>query len=106
MQVKLLRVLQERQFERVGGKHQLSVDIRVIAATNRNLEQMVERSQIRSDLYYRLNVVSLELPLLRERPDDISLLAAHFARKAAFKNGPSTPTIKPAMLDLRIAYRW
>jgi len=106
MQVKLLRVLQERQFERIGGKQQLSVDIRVIAATNRNLEQMVERSQFRSDLYYRLNVVSLELPPLRERPDDIPLLAAHFARKAALKHGRSTPTFTPALLDLLVAYRW
>ncbi len=106
MQVKLLRVLQERQFERVGGKQQLSVDIRVIAATNRNLEQMVERSQFRPDLYYRLNVVSLELPPLRERPDDIPVLAAHFARKAALKHGRATPTFTPALLDLLIAYRW
>jgi DNA-binding NtrC family response regulator len=106
MQVKLLRVLQERQFERVGGKQQLTVDIRVIAATNRNLEQMVERGQFRSDLYYRLNVVSLELPPLRDRTDDIPLLAAHFARKAALKHGRATPSFTPGLLDLLTAYRW
>jgi DNA-binding NtrC family response regulator len=106
MQVKLLRVLQERQFERLGGKQQISVDIRVIAATNRNLEQMVERGQFRSDLYYRLNVVSLELPPLRERTDDIPLLAAHFARKAALKHGRPTPSFAPSVLNLLMAYRW
>jgi len=106
MQVKLLRVLQERQFERVGGKQQLSVDIRVIAATNRNLEQMVESGTFRSDLYYRLNVVSLELPPLRERTDDIPLLAAHFARKAATKHGRPTPSFTPSLLHVLMAYRW
>jgi DNA-binding NtrC family response regulator len=106
MQVKLLRVLQERQFERVGGKQQLSVDIRVIAATNRNLEKMVEQGQFRPDLYYRLNVVSLELPPLRERADDIPLLAAHFARKAAVKHERATPSFTPALLNRLAAYRW
>jgi DNA-binding NtrC family response regulator len=106
MQVKLLRVLQERQFERLGGKEQLSVDIRVIAATNRNLEQMVEQGTFRADLYYRLNVVSLELPPLRERADDIPLLAAHFARKASAKHSRQTPGFTPAMLAALTAYRW
>jgi DNA-binding NtrC family response regulator len=106
MQVKLLRVLQERQFERLGGKEQLSVDIRVVAATNRNLEQMVEQGAFRADLYYRLNVVSLELPPLRERSDDIPLLAAHFARKAAAKHSRQTPGFTPALLAALSAYRW
>lgn len=106
MQVKLLRVLQERQFERLGGKDQLNVDIRVIAATNRNLEEMVEHGQFRADLYYRLNVVSLELPPLRERADDISLLAAHFARKAAAKHGRPTPDFAPSMIDALTNYNW
>ncbi len=106
MQVKLLRVLQERQFERLGGKQLLTVDIRVIAATNRDLEQMVEASQFRADLYYRLNIVNLELPPLRERPDDIPILATHFAAKAAAKHGKRTPTFTPPLVNRLLAYRW
>lgn len=106
MQVKLLRVLQERQFERLGGKQEITVDIRVIAATNRNLEQMVEANQFRADLYYRLNIVNLELPPLRERPDDIPILATHFAAKAAAKHNKPTATFAPALLNRLLAYRW
>jgi DNA-binding NtrC family response regulator len=106
MQVKLLRVLQERQFERLGGKQELTVDIRVIAATNRNLEQMVEANQFRPDLYYRLNIVNLELPPLRERPDDIPILAMHFADKAAAKHNKPAPTFAPAIVNRLLAYRW
>jgi DNA-binding NtrC family response regulator len=106
MQVKLLRVLQERQFERLGGKQQISVDIRVIAATNRDLEQMVEANQFRQDLYYRLNVVNLELPPLRERPDDIPILATHFAAKSAAKHNRTTPTFAPTFVNSLSAYRW
>ena len=106
MQVKLLRVLQERQFERLGGKQILTVDIRVIAATNRNLEEMVENGQFRADLYYRLNIVNLELPPLRERPDDIPILASHFASKASAKHGKPAPTFAPTFLNRLTAYRW
>ncbi|HEX4947977.1 MAG TPA: sigma-54 dependent transcriptional regulator [Blastocatellia bacterium] len=106
MQVKLLRVLQERQFERLGGRELLNVDIRVITATNRNLEEMVEQERFRADLYYRLNVVSLELPPLRERTDDIPLLAAHFARKVAAKHGRPTPGFTSAMVDVLTSYPW
>ncbi len=106
MQVKLLRVLQERQFERLGGKQEITVDIRIIAATNRDLEQMVEANQFRADLYYRLNIVNLELPPLRERPDDIPILATHFAAKAAAKHGKQTPTFTPALVNRLLAYRW
>ncbi len=106
MQVKLLRVLQERQFERLGGKDLLSVDIRVITATNRNLEDMVNQGTFRADLYYRLNVVSLELPPLRERRDDIPLLAAHFARKAALKHDRPVPGFTNAMIDALSAGAW
>ena len=106
MQVKLLRVLQERQFERLGGKDLLTVDIRVIAATNRNLEEMVENGQFRADLYYRLNIVNLELPPLRERPDDVPILANHFAAKAARKHGRTTPSFAPAFLQRLQTYRW
>jgi two-component system, NtrC family, response regulator AtoC len=105
-QVKLLRVLQERQFMRLGGKQELTVDIRVIAATNRNLEEMVDNGQFRADLYYRLNIVNLELPPLRERPDDIPILATHFASKASSKHNKTTPTFAPAFLGYLTAYRW
>jgi DNA-binding NtrC family response regulator len=106
MQVKLLRVLQERQFERLGGKQMLTVDIRIIAATNRNLEEMVEAGQFRADLYYRLNIVNLELPPLRERPDDIPILATHFAAKASAKHAKQTPTFTEGLLQRLTAYRW
>lgn len=106
MQVKLLRVLQERQFERLGGKDTITVDIRVISATNRDLEQMIENGQFREDLYYRLNIVNLELPPLRERPDDIPILANHFAQKASAKYERPTPTFSTGLLKLLTAYRW
>jgi DNA-binding NtrC family response regulator len=106
MQVKLLRVLQERQFERLGGNQLITVDIRIIAATNRNLEEMVENGQFRADLYYRLNVINLELPPLRERPDDIPILATHFAAKASAKHGKPSPTFTPVFLNRLSSYRW
>jgi Nif-specific regulatory protein len=81
LQVKLLRVLQEREFERVGGTNTIKVDLRLIAATNKNLEEAIEAGQFRQDLYYRLNVVSLEMPALRDRREDIMLLANYFAAK-------------------------
>jgi Nif-specific regulatory protein len=81
LQVKLLRVLQEREFERVGGMQTIKVDIRVIAATNKNLEEAIESREFRQDLFYRLNVVSFEMPPLRERPEDIMMLANYFANK-------------------------
>jgi len=81
LQVKLLRVLQEREFERVGGTVTIKVDVRVLAATNKNLEDAMARSEFRHDLYYRLNVVSLEMPPLRERREDIMLLASYFLDK-------------------------
>jgi Nif-specific regulatory protein len=85
LQVKLLRVLQEREFERVGGTRSIKVDIRLITATNKNLEEAVSQGTFRQDLYYRLNVVSLEMPPLRDRPDDIPLLANYFAAKYSEK---------------------
>ena len=85
LQAKLLRVLQEREFERVGGTHPLKVDVRLIAATNRNLDEAIREGRFRRDLFFRLNVVSLTMPPLRERRDDISLLATHFTKKYSRK---------------------
>ena len=81
LQTKLLRVLQEREFERVGGTLTIKVDVRVIAATNKNLDDAMAAGQFRHDLFYRLNVVSLEMPALRERREDIMLLASYFVEK-------------------------
>jgi DNA-binding NtrC family response regulator len=106
VQVKLLRVLQEREFERVGGTKTLTVDIRLIAATNRDLEKEVEEGRFRRDLFYRLNVIPLVLPPLRERQEDIPILAAHFAAKSAEKHGQRTPELEPALIDVLNEYTW
>ena len=106
VQVKLLRVLQERAFERVGGTKTLTVDIRLIAASNRDLEAEVEAGRFRRDLFYRLNVVPLVLPPLRERREDIPGLAAHFAAKAAEKHGRVTPQLDPVLVDSLHEYDW
>jgi putative PEP-CTERM system response regulator len=106
VQVKLLRVLQERTFERVGGTKTIQVDIRLIAASNRDLEQWVEAGNFRRDLFYRLNVVPLHLPPLRVRREDIPLLAAHFAAKAAEKHGRATAELEPALVEALQEYDW
>jgi DNA-binding NtrC family response regulator len=106
VQVKLLRVLQERAFERVGGTKTLNVDIRLIAASNRDLETEVEGDNFRRDLFYRLNVVPLVLPPLRERREDIPGLAAHFAAKAADKHGRATAQLSPQLIDSLHEYDW
>ncbi len=105
MQVKLLRVLQERQFERVGGTESIRVDVRVIGATNRNLETMVKEGKFREDLFYRLNVFKIDLPPLRDRPEDISLLAAHFAEKYA-RPSQAPCLFSPEAMELILAYNW
>jgi DNA-binding NtrC family response regulator len=106
MQVKLLRALQERNFERVGGTRTVEVDIRLIAASNRDLEQAVEQGAFRRDLFHRLNVVPLDLPALRERREDIPVLAAHFAEKAAAKHSRPVPTLDPALAEALCEYDW
>ncbi len=105
MQAKLLRVLQERRFERVGGIESIEVDVRVIAATNRSLLRLVRQGKFREDLYYRLNVVKIELPPLRDRPEDIPLLAAHFASKYA-RAGEPPRTIAPQAMEILLRCRW
>jgi DNA-binding NtrC family response regulator len=106
VQVKLLRVLQEREFERVGGTRTLTVDIRLIAASNRDLENEVKVGRFRQDLFFRLNVVPLALPPLRERPEDIPLLAAHFATKSAEKHGQPMPELQPELIEVLQEYEW
>lgn len=106
IQVKLLRVLQERAFERLGGTKTLSVDIRLIAASNRDLEKMIEDNTFRRDLFYRLNVVPLMLPPLRDRRDDIPVLAAHFALKFAAKHARRKPELDPELIEALQDYEW
>ena len=106
VQVKLLRVLQEREFERVGGTRTLTVDIRLIAASNRDLDNEVKVGRFRQDLFFRLNVVPLALPPLRERPEDVPLLAAHFATKSAEKHGQPMPELQPELIEVLQEYEW
>ena len=106
MQAKLLRAIQEREIQRVGGDRPLRVDVRILAATNRNLSDEVEAGRFRQDLFYRLNVVSLELPPLRERVDDIPVLAAHFLREFAERNGKRVKGFTPGAMDRLLKYAW
>jgi Nif-specific regulatory protein len=106
VQVKLLRVLQERELERVGGNSTIKVDVRLIAATNRNLEEAVKSGRFRDDLYYRLNVFPIHVPPLRERKSDIVLLADYFAEKYAEKNGKLIKRISTPAIDLLTSYSW
>jgi DNA-binding NtrC family response regulator len=106
IQVKLLRFLQEHEFERVGGTQTLKVDVRVIAATNKNLQDEVAKGRFREDLFYRLNVVALEMPALRERRSDIPALARFFVDRYAKENGKSIEGVAPEALELMMAYDW
>jgi DNA-binding NtrC family response regulator len=106
LQTKLLRVLQEHEFERVGGTKTIRVDIRVIAATNRDLEESVKAGRFREDLYYRLNVVGLRLPRLRERSEDVPDLAQHFLRKYAAETGKPMSGISQEAMALLCHHRW
>jgi Nif-specific regulatory protein len=105
-QIKLLRVLQEKEFERVGGNETIRCNVRVIAATNRNLEQLMEKGTFREDLYYRLNVFPIHIPPLRERKSDIILLADHFIEKYSTQNHKKIQRISTPAIDLLMAYHW
>jgi DNA-binding NtrC family response regulator len=106
MQAKLLRVIQEREFRRLGGLENIKVDVRIIAATNSDLQEAVAAGTFRDDLYYRLNVIVIKLPPLRERSEDIPLLADHFMRKYCEENGRSLCTIDPAAMRTLMEYNW
>ncbi|MDU2063457.1 MAG: sigma-54 dependent transcriptional regulator [Sporomusaceae bacterium] len=106
LQVKLLRVLQEREFERVGGTETIQVDIRLIAATNCDLTSMVKKGSFREDLFYRLNVVPIEVPALRYRSEDIPLLVDAFVRRFTEESGKSLPYVTPGAMAALLAYSW
>ncbi len=105
-QVKLLRVLQEREFERVGGNETISVDVRIVATTNKDLDIAVKEEKFREDLFYRLSVVPIHLPPLRERKEDIPLLIGHFLKKFSEKNHKMVSNLSKDVLDLLMAYDW
>jgi transcriptional regulator with GAF, ATPase, and Fis domain len=106
LQVKILRVLQEREFERIGGTRTIKVDVRILAATNKNLEDLVARQQFRDDLYWRLNVIPITLPPLRERLSDISLLVAHFIARFNAEKRQHLTGITPEALQMLQSYHW
>lgn len=106
MQVRLLRAIQEREVQRVGSNQTLTVDVRLIAATHRDLAQEVSAGRFRQDLYYRLNVVTIDMPSLRQRREDIPLLAAHFLQRFATRNRKAVKGFTPQAMDLLIHYDW
>jgi DNA-binding NtrC family response regulator len=105
MQIKLLRVLQERRFERVGGTEPIEVDVRIVAATHQDMEKLVKDGKFREDLYYRLNVVRIDLPPLRDRPEDIPVLVSHFCQKFV-RSGQKPPTLSPEALAVLTKCPW
>lgn len=106
LQSKLLRALQERRIRRLGGKTEIEIDVRIVAATARHLEEEIKHNRFRSDLYYRINVVPLELPPLRERPDDIPLLAGHFVHQYAREMGREGVDVDPEVFEVLASYTW
>jgi DNA-binding NtrC family response regulator len=106
LQAKLLRVLQEREFERVGDSHTIKIDVRVIAATHSDLARMVAEGTFREDLYYRLNVLPVQLPPLRDRREDIPLLVQHFLQRLASENGRGAMTVSQEAMRRLMAHRW
>src|SRR5512140_670232 len=105
-QAKVLRVLQEGEVERLGSARTVKVDVRVIAATNKNLEEEIEKGQFREDLYFRLAVIPIYVPPLRERPEDIALLVRHFMESISRDSNVKPKRITPAALDVLQRYRW
>jgi transcriptional regulator with PAS, ATPase and Fis domain len=105
-QVNLLRFIQEREFRRVGGKDPIKVDIRIIVATNKNLEKMITNGAFREDLYYRLNVIAIEVPPLRERKEDIPLLAEHFLDKFSLDIGKKIYGLSDESMRILMEYNW
>ncbi|MGG1111636.1 sigma-54 interaction domain-containing protein [Halalkalibacterium halodurans] len=106
LQVKLLRVLQEKMFYRVGGTEAIPIDLRIVAATNRQLEEMVEKGEFREDLFYRINVISIPIPPLRERPEDIPELIQLFLKEFSLKYAKAIPTIDPEVIYTLLKYKW
>jgi two-component system response regulator PilR (NtrC family) len=106
MQVKLLRVLQERLVRPVGGTDEIAIDVRVIAATNRDLDKQVAENAFREDLYYRLNVIPITVPPLRERREDVALLVQHFLKKYVSAAGKNIVSVNPQSLDALCHYEW
>jgi DNA-binding NtrC family response regulator len=106
MQAKILRVLQDRRFMHLGGVQEIQVDVRIIAATNVNLQEAVREGRFREDLFYRLNVITLELPPLRSRREDIPLLAGHFLKFYAEENGTEEPSLAPETLRIMMEHEW
>lgn len=106
MQAKLLRVVEEKQFEKVGGSKTIKVDVRIIAATNKEIEQVVKDNQFRRDLFFRLNIIPIKVPPLRERMEDVSLLAEHFVEKFNYKMGKAIKAAAPEVLDIFMRYPW
>jgi DNA-binding NtrC family response regulator len=105
MQVKLLRVLQERKFERLGGNQTIEIDVRVVGATNRDLQKLVKEGKFREDLYYRLNVIKLDLPPLRDRPEDVALLTTHFTQRYT-RPGHAPVQVSPEAMERLLTYSW
>jgi two-component system response regulator PilR (NtrC family) len=105
-QAKLLRVIQEKEFMRLGGVETLTADVRIIAATNADLEDLVADGRFREDLYYRLNVITIQLPALSERPEDVPLLARHFLTQYAQENEKDIHDMAPRALELLMDYHW
>ncbi len=106
LQVKLLRVLQEQKFERVGGTKTIHVDLRIVAATNKNLTTAINKEKFREDLYYRLNVIPIKVPGLKQRKSDIPLLLDHFLKKFQKGKKKKITKISPEVMDAMCAYDW
>jgi two-component system nitrogen regulation response regulator NtrX len=105
-QAKILRILQEQKFERVGGSEMIFIDVRVIAATNRDLQEEIQKGKFREDLYYRLNVIPLVAPPLRERKNDIPLLVNHFIQEFCLENHKEPKKVSPEAVELLTTYSW